>query len=332
MTRAASALPFEQLEPMEAKSAAVLPTDHGWRFEPKWDGFRCLAFKDRDKVWLQAKSGKSLSRFFPEVVAALAATEPARFILDGELTIMTAEGLSFEALQMRLHPAQSRIDKLSAASPARLVAFDCLADEADTLVEAAWTRRHAALTALIDRLGGAVDLSEGVDDRATAQLWLSEAATGRDGVVAKRRGAPYTPGERTMVKVKRIRTADCVVGGFRYLAGKRVVGSLLLGLYDDAGRLDHVGFTATISNAERAELTARLEALAGPPGFTGDAPGGPSRWSNERSAQWTPLRPELVVEVAFDHVSGGRLRHGARLLRWRPDKRPDQCRRDQIEA
>jgi len=331
MTQAPKPLPFEHLEPMEAKSADALPAGTGWRFEPKWDGFRCLAFKADGKVWLQAKSGKDLSRFFPEVIAALGATRPGRFILDGELTIMTGDGLSFEALQMRLHPAQSRIEKLAAQSPARLVAFDCLADEREIYVDAPWTQRHAALTSLVERTGGAVDLSEGTDDRATAEHWLSTAMTGRDGVVAKRHGGLYTPGERTMVKVKRIRTADCVVGGFRYLAGKPLVGSLLLGLYDDAGRLDHVGFTATISNAERPELTARLEALAGP-GFTGDSPGGPSRWSTERSAQWTPLKPELVVEVAFDHVTGGRFRHGTRLLRWRPDKRPDQCRREQLDA
>lgn len=325
-------LPFESLEPMEAKSAPTLPAGHGWRFEPKWDGFRCLAFKDGDKAWLQAKSGKSLSRFFPEVVAALAAAPPARFIIDGELTIQTGGALSFEALQMRLHPAQSRIDKLAAETPARLVAFDCLADDRDDLSGAPWTVRHAALERLLKRMDGAVSLSEGTDDRSEAQTWLSQPFSGRDGVVAKRQGSPYTPGERTMVKVKRIRTADCVVGGFRYLAGKSLVGSLLLGLYDDAGRLNHVGFTATIANAERAELTARLEALIGPPGFTGDAPGGPSRWSTDRSAQWKPLRPELVVEVAFDHVSGGRFRHGTRLIRWRSDKRPDQCRREQLEG
>lgn len=317
---------------MEAKLAERLPDGHGWRFEPKWDGFRCLAFKDGDRAWLQAKSGKSLSRFFPEVVAALAAAAPARFILDGELTIRIEAGLSFEALQMRLHPAQSRIDKLSAASPARLVAFDCLADEGGDCLAKPWTARHAALTALVKRLAGAAELSEGTDSRDEAETWLSQSMTGRDGVVAKRRGAPYTPGERTMVKVKRIRTADCVVGGFRYLADKPQVGSLLLGVYDDAGRLDHVGFTATISNAERPELTARLEALVEAPGFTGDAPGGPSRWSTERSGDWKPLRPELVVEVAFDHVSGGRFRHGTRLLRWRPDKRPDQCRREQLDS
>jgi ATP-dependent DNA ligase len=289
-------------------------------------------FKAGGRVRLQAKSGKDLSRFFPEVVAALSAARPKRFILDGELTIMTDGGLSFEALQMRLHPAQSRIDKLAAQSPARLVAFDSLADERETYLDAPWTQRHAALVALIGRLGGAADLSEGTDDRAKAEQWLSAPMTGRDGVVAKRHGGRYAPGERAMVKVKRIRTADCVVGGFRYLAGKPLVGSLLLGLYDDAGRLDHVGFTATISNAERPGLTARLEALAGPPGFTGDAPGGPSRWSNERSAQWTPLKPELVVEVSFDHVTGGRFRHGTRLLRWRPDKAPAQCRREQLGA
>ena len=325
-------LPFDHLVPMEARSADRLPTDYGWRFEPKWDGFRCLAFKADGKVWLQAKSGKSLARFFPEVVAALAAAAPDRFIVDGELTIETSAGLSFEALQMRLHPAQSRIEKLSLETPARLYAFDCLADESSDLLERPWTERHAALTALVARSGGAIEMSPGVDSLAEAESWLKTGVAGRDGVVAKRRDAPYTPGERTMVKVKRIRTADCVVGGFRYLKDSSLIGSLLLGVYDSAGRLNHVGFTSTIANGERAELTARLEAVSGPPGFTGDAPGGPSRWSDESRSQWTPLRPELVVEVAFDHVSGGRFRHGTRLLRWRPDKRPDQCREEQLRA
>ena len=325
-------LPFDALEPMEAKAMPALPQGDGWRFEPKWDGFRCLVLKAGGQVWLQAKSGKPLARYFPEVVAALQAAKPQRFILDGELTIETPQGLSFEALQMRLHPAASRIARLSAETPARLIAFDLLADETGNYVDAPWTARHAALEALAERLGDTIALSPGVDERAEAQRWLSGDVVGRDGVVAKRIDGVYEPGVRAMVKVKRIRTADCVVGGFRTWKDTDLVGSLLLGLYDDDGRLDHVGYTSTIANAERAELTARLRALAGGTGFTGDAPGGPSRWSDEKSAQWTPLRPELVVEVAFDHVGEGRFRHGTRLLRWRPDKRPDQCRRDQLRA
>lgn len=319
---------------MEAKAEAELPTGSGWWYEPKWDGFRCLAFKDGEKTWLQAKSGKDLTRFFPEVALALAASPAPAFVVDGELTIETPSGLSFEALQMRLHPAQSRIDRLSRETPAQLVVFDLIAGPAGSLVDRPWRDRQSALSDLWPRLAGIVGLrrSEGTADREEAGGWLAQGVTGRDGVVAKQTEGSYTPGVRSMVKVKRIRTADCVVGGFRYLAGTPEVGSLLLGLYDDAGRLDHVGFTSTVARQDRPALTRRLEALAGGSGFTGAAPGAPSRWSDERSSQWTALRPELVVEVAFDHVSGGRFRHGTRLLRWRPDKRPEQCRREQLDA
>jgi ATP-dependent DNA ligase len=332
--REMSDLPFTALAPMEARSQPALPEGEGWRFEPKWDGFRCLAFKQGTQVWLQAKSGKPLTRYFPEVAAALAGAAADAFVLDGELVVDVGQGPSFEALQLRLHPAQSRIERLSRETPARLLVFDCVAAQGQSLVEASWRRRQAALDALWPGLPASPRLarSPGTDERRTAQAWLAKALPGRDGVVAKRVDGPYTPDERSMVKVKRKRTADCVVGGFRSWRDTDLVGSLLLGLYDDQGRLDHVGFTATLTNAERPELTRRLRALASPPGFTGDAPGGPSRWSSEKSAQWTPLRPELVVEVAFDHVSGGRFRHGVRLLRWRPDKRPDQCRMEQLEA
>ncbi len=316
--------------PMEARAAAELPTGPGWWFEPKWDGFRCLAFRDSAEVILQAKSGKPLTRFFPEVAARLGQLDEARFALDGELLIAGEGGFSFESLQMRLHPAESRIRKLAASHPASVALFDMLedADGRDLRTEPLSRRREALAAFLARHAGPLLTATPGTDDRALAQSWLDAGTL--EGVVAKRLDAPYLEGERAMVKVKRVRTADCVVGGFRYAQGSPQVGSLLLGLYDDAGRLDHVGFTSGFAGVDRAELTTRLEALRGGPGFTGDAPGGPSRWSDERSTVWTPVRPELVVEVSFDHVSGGRFRHGTRLVRFRPDKAPAQCGMDQI--
>lgn len=310
-----------------------VPRESGWRFEPKWDGFRCLAFRAGDEVALRAKSGKPLDRFFPDVVAALRALPVERFVVDGELTIEVEGRLSFEALQLRLHPAESRVRKLAAAQPAALTLFDCLMDaKGRSLVEAPLCKRREALEAFVGRLGGApaVRLSPFTEDRARACRWLDEAGFVLDGVVAKRADGPYVPGERAMLKIKKIRTADCVVGGFRHAKGTEAVGSLLLGLYGDDDLLHHVGFTSTISNAERPELTRRLEALAGGSGFTGNAPGGPSRWSTERTGEWTPLRPELVVEVRYDQVTGERFRHGTKLVRWRPDKAPRQCTFEQI--
>lgn len=316
------------IAPMEAKSAEHLPADAGWQFEPKWDGFRCLAFRDGEAVELKAKSGKSLTRFFPEVAERLRALARRRFVIDGELMIQIGGGYSFEALQMRLHPAESRIRRLAAETPAVLVAFDCLMDEAgSSLLAEALTARRAALETIA---GAGVELTPFTRDRAQAQGWLDRLTANLDGVVCKRLDGPYAAGERAMLKVKRLRSADCVVGGFRYERGGALVGSLLLGLYDSAGKLDHVGYTSTITDAERPALTRRLEALIEAPGFTGDAPGGPSRWSTERSGDWRPLRPELVVEVRFDHVSGGRFRHGTKLLRWRPDKAPRQCGQEQM--
>ena len=323
------------LPPMEAKLVDEVPMEAGWRFEPKWDGFRCLTFRAGDEVELRAKSGKPLGRYFPDMVAALKALPADRFVLDGELTIEVDGELSFEALQMRLHPAASRVAKLAAEQPARLVMFDCLlSGRGEGLLGAPLTRRRAELEKLYARLAGsaAVRLSPATDNRDEACGWLTSVGAALDGVVAKRLDGPYLPGERAMLKIKRMRTADCVVGGFRYEQGSRVVGSLLLGLYDEKGRLDHVGFTSTISNAERQALTRRLEAFAGGEGFTGAAPGGPSRWSGERSTEWVPLRPELVVEVRYDHVTGDRFRHGTKLLRWRPDKQPRQCTTAQLRA
>ena len=323
------------LAPMEAKLVNEVPRDVGWRFEPKWDGFRCLAFRDGDEVVLKAKSGKPLGRFFPDVVAALRALPVDRFVVDGELTIAVGGELSFEALQMRLHPAASRVAKLAAEQPAALVLFDCLMDaKGASLVDAPLATRRKALEALVKRFGAtpAVRLSPGTQDRAEACGWLDDLGSALDGVVAKRLDGPYVAGERAMLKIKRIRTADCVVGGFRYEHDSRQVGSLLLGLYNAAGKLDHVGFTSTITDAERPALTERLEKLAGGEGFSGDAPGGPSRWSTERTGQWVPLKPELVVEVRYDHVTGDRFRHGTRRVRWRPDKAPRQCTLAQLRA
>ena len=277
---------------------------------------------------LKAKSGKSLTRFFPEVAERMRALKPERFVLDGELMIQVGGAYSFDALQMRLHPAESRIRRLAAETPAVLVAFDCLMDaEGEDLMARPLIERRAALERFH---GDGLELTPFTRDRDQAQSWLDHLTANLDGVVCKRLDGVYEAGERAMLKVKRLRSADCVVGGFRYESKSELVGSLLLGLYNEEGRLDHVGYTSTITDAERPALTKRLEALIGSPGFDGDAPGGPSRWSTERSGEWQPLRPELVVEVRFDHVSSGRFRHGTKLLRWRPDKAPRQCDKTQI--
>ena len=328
------AVPLD-LAPMEAKLVDALPTGEGWRFEPKWDGFRCLAFRAGGEVELRAKSGKPLGRYFPDVVELLKDLPVERFVVDGELTIAVDGELSFDALQLRLHPAESRVRKLAAETPASLVLFDCLLDaEGRSLVEAPLARRRAELEALFKRFRSpeGLSLSPGTEDPGQARQWLCEVGAALDGVVAKRLDGAYAPGERAMLKIKRMRTADCVVGGFRYEQDSKLVGSLLLGLYDAEGRLDHVGFCSTISDAERPALTKRLEALAGGEGFTGDKPGGPSRWSNGRSTEWTPLKPELVIEVRYDHVTGDRFRHGTKLIRFRPDKAPTQCTLAQLRS
>ena len=261
----------------------------------------------------------------------LGRTDPDTFILDGELLVAAGGRFSFDALQMRLHPAASRIRRLAHETPAILTCFDLLLspDGLDLRVEPLRERRRR-LEALIEDLAEpALTVTPGTADRDVALSWLSQGEI--EGVVAKRLDGAYLEGERAMVKVKRVRTADCVVGGFRYASDGDLVGSLLLGLYDEAGLLNHVGFTSGLSAADKPALTRRLEALKGEPGFTGDKPGGPSRWSTERSSQWVPLRTEMVVEVSFDQVSEGRFRHGTRLLRFRPDKAPAQCRMDQID-
>ena len=324
-----------ETEPMEARSVDALPsTDGPWQYEPKWDGFRCLAFKAGDQVELRAKSGKPLGRYFPEMISLLREVPAERFVVDGELALAVDGHLSFDALQARLHPAESRIRKLSVETPAQLILFDVLmTSDGSRCVEQPLHARRDALEAFIKAVAvtDRLTLSPCTRERAKAERWLGSAGQGAtDGVVAKRLDDVYWPGERAMLKIKRLRTADCVVGGFRYESGSRDVGSLLLGLYDTAGKLNHVGYTSTISNHERGALTQRLESLREAPGFTGKAPGGPSRWSTERSGEWEPLRAELVVEVRFDHVTGGRFRHGTKLMRWRPDKAPRQCTFEQI--
>jgi ATP-dependent DNA ligase len=324
-------------ETMDARLVAEIPAGGEWQYEPKWDGFRCLLFRDGRTVELRSRSGQPLSRYFPELVAAAAGLAPRKFVLDGEIVIPTAGGgLSFDNLLQRIHPAASRVRKLSLETPATFIAFDLLADESGKalngrpLVER--RRRLEAFAKKHLKAKPRFALSPATRELKKAKGWFAGVGGALDGVIAKRADLPYQSGNRDgMVKVKRMRTADCVVGGFRYASKGRVVGSLLLGLYDDDGLLNHVGFCSSLKAEERQRLTAKLEALAEPPGFTGRAPGGPSRWSTERSAEWEPLRPRLVVEVRYDHFTAGRFRHGTKFLRWRPDKSPKQCRMRQVE-
>jgi ATP-dependent DNA ligase len=319
---------------MEARQVDALPEGPGWQYEPKWDGFRCIARRTGRKVELMGRSGKSLARYFPDIVEVLQALKPTRFTIDGELVIPVGRSLSFNALQLRLHPSAKRVQKLVAESPAILIAFDLLrSPDDDDLASRALSERRAALERFHESLGTQpqLRLSPATTRRSQAVKWLARAGGDLDGVVAKRLDEPYRAGERAMLKIKNMRTADCVVGGFRYATGSKLVGSLLLGLYNDQGLLDHVGFTSGIADSERSALTRKLEKARGAPGFTGDAPGGPSRWATERSAQWEPLKPKLVVEVRYDHVTGNRFRHGTRLLRWRPEKAPGQCTMEQLQ-
>ena len=308
--------------PWEAESETRIPTGEGWLYEPKWDGFRCLAFRKDDQVLLQSKAGQPLGRYFPEVVEALGRLPIKTFVVDGEIVIPD----SFDALLQRIHPAESRIRKLAQETPASLYVFDLLVDaRGKSLVDLPLEERRGRLEAFFSKLPkGQMVLSPATPKLKEAETWIG--GEGLDGVVAKRLDSPYLSGERGgMVKVKRMRTADCVVGGFRWAQKGGQVGSLLLGLYDDAGQLDHVGFSSSFSAEEKKELEPILEPHRGGRGFTGKAPGGPSRWSQGRSTEWEPLDPVLVCEVRYDHFSGGRFRHGTRFLRWRPDKRPEAC-------
>jgi ATP-dependent DNA ligase len=324
--------------PMEAKSVEKIPTGDEWVYEPKWDGFRCLAFRDGDEIALQSKAGQPLARYFPELVEALKALPARRFVVDGEIVIILDKKLSFDDLLMRIHPAEKRIRKLAAETPARLLVFDLLVDERGRDVTALPLRqRRERLEAFVEKMGQSklFELSPSSADRKQADRWMSEfASIGCDGVIAKLADEPYHSGDReAMRKIKRMRTADCVVGGFRFASKDAgAIGSLLLGLYNEDGLLDHVGFAASFTAQERAELKTIVKPLKGGPGFTGKAPGGPSRWSTERSGEWEPLTPTLVCEVRYDHFSGGRFRHGTKLLRWRPDKDPRQCTIDQVTS
>lgn len=320
---------------MEARSVDEIPVGDGWQYEPKWDGFRCLAFRDGDNVFLQSKAGQPLARYFPEVAAALGRLRAKRFVLDGELVIPVDENLSFDELQLRLHPAASRVQKLAATHPALFIVFDLLADtDGKSLVRRSLGERRAKLDQFAAKYltgDGQIRLSPATCELKKAQNWFDKVGGDLDGIMAKRTEASYASGERTaVVKVKQIRTIDCVIGGFRYASDAKVIGSLLLGLYDDAGLLHHVGFTSAFAAADKKRLTKKFEALRKPPGFTGNAPGGPSRWSNERSGEWEPVDPKVVVEVTYDHFTGGRFRHGTKIVRWRKDKAPRQCTLDQV--
>jgi ATP-dependent DNA ligase len=328
--------------PMEAKLVETIPTGPNWQYEPKWDGFRCLGFRDGEEIDLQSKSGQPLGRYFPEVIAAVAALKAKKFVLDGEIVVPVGNELSFDDLLQRIHPAESRIRKLSQTHPALYVVFDLLVDDRGAaLIEHTLEDRRAALekfAAKYLKSGGSIRLSPATDKEQQAKKWFGSGGATLDGVIAKRLDCDYRSGKRDgMVKIKRLRTAECVVGGFRYGSkATKTLGSLLLGLYDDDGLLNHVGFCSTLTAKERADLTPKIEKLKKPikmgGGFSGRAPGGPSRWSTERSGEWEPLDPKLVVEVQFDHFTGGRFRHGTRFLRWRPDKSPKSCTMDQVKT
>jgi ATP-dependent DNA ligase len=336
------------IEPMLAKLAHELPDGTGWLFEPKWDGFRAIVFRDGERVYLQSRDLKPLDRYFPELLAPLRAALPERCIVDGEIVIATDEGLDFDALQMRLHPAASRVAKLAAETPSSFVAFDLLADGDEDLRARPQTERRARLEGALVRARDPIHLTPCTRDRAIAEDWFHRfEGAGLDGVVAKHEDATYQPGKRVMIKVKHTRTADCVIGGFRWhkTGPGQLVGSLLLGLYDAAGDLHHVGFTSSFTAGVRRRLATELEplrrnALDGHPwrewGGADEGgvrmPGAASRWSQGKDLSWEAVRVERVCEVAYDHLQGDRFRHAATFVRWRPDKPPADCRYDQLEV
>lgn len=332
--------------PAEAKAVKEIPREPGWLYEPKWDGFRCLAFRDGDDIVLQSKAGQPLGRYFPELVEQLRRLPARKFVLDGEIIIRGTASLDFDALLQRIHPAASRIKKLSVETPSSYLVFDLLVnDRGKPLIGQSLSARRMALRELAENFKNAqrIHLSPASSDFAVAQRWMKQGATqGLDGVVAKRLDCEYMTGERTgMVKIKRLRTADCVVGGFRWAHGRGKkpgdeVGSLLLGLYNENGQLDHIGFSSGFSAPDRKKLKAILKPLIAKEssesaGFTGKAPGGPSRWTRDTAAtEWIPLKHKLVGEFQYDHFSGDRFRHGTKFLRWRPDKNPAQCSMEQV--
>jgi len=328
------------VSPMLAKLARELPEAGGVLYEPKWDGFRCIVFRDGDEVELGSRNERPLTRYFPEVVDAVRANVPERCVIDGEVVIAGAGGLDFDALQLRIHPADSRVRKLAGEIPASFVAFDALAVGDADLRGRPFGERRAALEAALAGAGPPVHLTPATADRDVARDWFARfEGAGLDGVVAKRVDLPYREDERVMVKVKHERTADCVVAGFRWHKSGGVVGSLLLGLYDEGGVLHHVGVTASFTMARRAELVAELEpyviesGVIESGGFTGRGPGDAhSRWNAKKDLSFVPMRPELVCEVAYDHLQGHRFRHATTFRRWRPDRDPPSCTYSQLDA
>ncbi len=324
---------------MEMRALDTIPDGPGWQYEPKWDGFRCIAHRDGNEATLTSKAGQPLARYFPEIVAALRSLPADRFVLDGELVVPLAGALSFDALQQRIHPAASRVAMLAKQTPAILLAFDLLQLDGDTFVEQPLEVRRPALERFAAGFSGQalLRLSPATTSRAVVDGWFDRVGGALDGVVAKRLGVPYASGRRdAAVKVKKMRTADCVIGGFRYAKGSTSrIGSVLLGLFDRDGLLDYIGFCSAFSNAERETLLAKLRPDIGEPGFTGGAPdSAPSRWSRgeDRDRTYVKLRGSFVLEVAFDQVTSGRIRHGTRPVRWRTDKAPASCTTDQLET
>jgi ATP-dependent DNA ligase len=348
-TPASAAFPIAPpVEPMLAKLASALPAGDGWLFEPKWDGFRAIVFRDRESIYIQSRDLKPLDRYFPELAPALRASLPPRCVVDGEVVIAGDEGLDFDALQLRLHPAASRVATLAAESPSSFVAFDILAEGDRDLREKPQARRRELLEEALAGAAGSVLLTPCTRDRAVADEWFGRfEGAGLDGVMAKHEETTYQPGKRAMIKVKHARTADCVVAGFRWHkhGPGQLVGSLLLGLYDAKGALHHVGVTSSFAMAVRRQLATELAPLrdkaldshpwrewaAAMDGST-RMPGGQSRWSQGKDLSWEPLRLDRVCEVKYDHLQGDRFRHAAVFERWRPDKRPQDCRYDQLEV
>ena len=322
--------------PMEARRVSSIPKGDTWQFEPKWDGFRAVIFRDHDDVQIQSKAGQPLARYFPELVEAFRELKAKEFVLDGEIVIPVEGHLSFDDLLQRIHPAESRVKKLAAATPANYYAFDILALKSKDFTKLPIEERREKLDAFFESVEQPlIHLSPSTTDRTVATNWFKKfSALGLDGVMAKKLGEPYHSGDREgMVKVKHLKTADCVVGGFRYGEGTKVIGALFLGLYDNEGRLVYIGHTSSVKKADRTDLTKKLEAMKDENPFEVRSPGGPSRWAQTKtSTEWTPIRPELVVEVEYDYFSQGRFRHGSKLLRWRPDKAPQQCTMDQVKA
>jgi ATP-dependent DNA ligase len=304
------------VQPQLAKSSRTLPEGEGWCYEPKWDGFRTIVFRDGDEVHLQSRNGRPMNRYFPEVVEQALALPSERFVLDGEM-VVTVDGIQeFDLLSQRIHPAASRVERLRKETPAALVAFDLLAEGGETLLELPYAERRERLAAIVR---DPVELTPATDDLDAAGQWL--AGTG-EGVIAKQANAPYRPGERVgMVKVKRVRTADAVVVAFRFGKEEGTVGSLILGMYDDAGDLHVVGHTSSFRKSQKRELLELLEPYRTHERGTGE----PSRWKSDEELVWEGLRPELVCEVEFDHITGHRIRHGAKFARWRTDKEPREC-------